>query len=116
MRNVVDAVDEVSKWLETDPLCECFFVEEKGKDWREELVRKLESKKHHPKELVLSPFRAARSLSAFREVVKDIPIPSRETDDARRIIMEIAWAYNEKEDIRVGDFVEDYIENLSEEQ
>lgn len=114
LTDVVDAVEAVSEWLETDPLMECFLGEEVD---FEELERRFERKGHNPLELVITPFRAMKSVAAFQKVVENAPLSPQKRIDARRVILEIAGEYkNGKSEERIGDFVERYIEEMNEDE
>lgn len=111
---VVDAVEEVSEWLENDPLMECFLGDEPD---FEELQRRFEKKGHNPIELIITPFRAIKSVAAFQKVVENAPFSPQSRIDARRLLLEIAEKYkNSESGERIGDFVERYIEEMNGEK
>lgn len=111
---VVDAVEEVSEWLEKDPLMECFLGDEPD---FEELQNRFEKKGHNPIELIITPFRAIKSVAAFQKVVENAPFSPQSRIDARRLILEIAERYkNSGSGERIGDFVERCIEEMNEEK
>lgn len=111
LRSVTDAVEAVNEWLKTDPLIECLF---NGEVDLKKLADRLESRKNRPLDVLIAPFRAAKSISAFQKVVNNAPLSPKKRLDVRRVILEIAGKYKEEaEEKRIGDFVEEYIENMS---
>ncbi len=114
MSDVVDAVEAVSRWLEKDPLVECFMGDEPDFD---ELERRFKERGQNPLDLLVTPFRAMQSVAAFQKVVENAPFSPKKRMDAREIILEIAGEYQERGDERrIGDFVERYIEEMNEEE
>lgn len=113
LRKVTDAVEAVDEWLESDPLLEPIVGEETN---LEEVAKRFEKKKNKPLDLLISPFRAVKSLSAFEKVVKNAPLSPKIRTDVRRLILEMAYEFKNKENPgRIGDFVEEYIEKISKE-
>ncbi len=113
LRNVTDAVEAVVDWLESDPLLEPLIG---GEVNLKELAARFEEKKNKPLDLIISPFRAVKSLSAFQKVAENAPLSPKKRVDARRIILEMAFEFKEEEENRrIGDFVEEYVEKLSKE-
>ncbi len=112
LRKVTDAVEAVVKWLESDPLLEPLIGEETN---LKKLADRFEEKKNKPLDLLISPFRAVKSLSTFQKVVESAPLSPKIRLDVRRIILEIAFEFQDEiNNQRIGDFVEGYIENISE--
>lgn len=112
LRRVTDAVEAVVKWFETDPLLEPLIG---AKTNLEELANRFEEKKNNPIDLLISPFRAVKSLSTFQKVVENAPLSPKIRLDVRRIILEMAFEFKEEnKNQRIGDFVEKYIENIPE--
>ncbi len=114
VRKVTDAVESVVKWFDSDPLLEPLIG---GETNLNELGERFEEKKNNPLDLLISPFRAVKSLSAFQKVVDDAPLSPKIRLDVRRVILEIAFEFKERnKNKRIGDFVEEYIEKISEKE